>query len=292
VKSGQTSEPEWEETPEGFLDVTRYNGEAVKCLVRQVGGTREPSLQLNLVAMRGAHGPEYEAVEGIRRLLRLDDDLERIYHHLTVIGDAEVNATVHRFAGLRLMHSRDPFVGLICSIWSQNNSVRLWNRSVRIMRNHFGERIRFRDGSAYRLFPSARRLSKVNVQHFKAVTRCGYRAKYILQAARLVHRGDLDLNAVDKMSYLPAREVMIEVVGIGPKVADCFLLYGLGKTDAAPVDVWVHRVAKRLFFQHGKVTRERVARFLRERYGNLAGYAQLYLFCLARETALTGALDR
>lgn len=272
--------------------MSRYNDAAVKCLVKQVGETGRPSLQLDLIPMIGASAPEREVVEGMRRLLRLDDDLERIQHDLSATGNAELNAIVQRFAGLRLMQSRDPFVGLICSIWSQNNSVRLWNRSVRIMRNGFGERVRFRDRTTYRLFPSAGRLAKVNVQHFKALTRCGYRAKYILQAARQVHKGEVDLDSINTMPYASAREMMMEVLGIGPKVADCFLLYGLGKTEAAPVDIWVHRIAKRLFFENGKVTRERVAKFLRERYGSLAGYAQLYLFCLARETALASALTR
>jgi N-glycosylase/DNA lyase len=78
----------------------------------------------------------------------------------------------------------------------------------------------------------------------------------------------------------------MELPGIGPKVADCFLLYGLGKTEAAPVDIWIHRIVRKLYFQGANVSAEKVAKFLRERYGPWAGYVQLYLFHYARKTRL------
>jgi N-glycosylase/DNA lyase len=159
------------------------------------------------------------------------------------------------------------------------------------MIGEFGERAEFADGSKHCIFPSAKKLAKVNTHHFKKITRCGYRAKYILQAARLVRAGDLDLEEIARLNYPSARKALMEILGIGPKVADCFLLYGLGKTEAAPVDVWIHRVASGLFFPNVKVSRERVAAFLRAKYGSLAGYAQLYLFCLAREGPLREALE-
>jgi len=79
----------------------------------------------------------------------------------------------------------------------------------------------------------------------------------------------------------------MELPGIGPKVADCFLLYGLGKTEAAPVDIWIHRIVRKLYFHGASVSAEKVARFLRERYGMWAGYVQLYLFHYARKTRLS-----
>ncbi len=291
IKSGQTSEPEWEETRERFIDVTRLKGTAVKCIIKQVGETRKPGLLVHAVPAKGERLAEQEVVAGLSRLLRLHDDLHRIYGALEGIGDTRLNETIHNFQGLRLMQSRNPYVGLICSIWSQNNSVRLWNRSVRIMTERFGEKAHFDDGSKHRIFPSAHRVAKINVNHFKAVTRSGYRAKYIVQAARLVRDGDLDFEEISHLGYESARKTVMEILGIGPKVADCFLLYSIGKTEAAPVDVWIHRIARQLFFENAKITRERVAKFLRAEYGALAGYAQLYLFCLAREAALKKALS-
>jgi len=78
----------------------------------------------------------------------------------------------------------------------------------------------------------------------------------------------------------------MELPGIGPKVADCFLLYGLGKTEAAPVDIWIHRIVRKLYFNGANVSTEKVARLLRERYGRWAGYVQLYLYHYARKTRL------
>ena len=78
----------------------------------------------------------------------------------------------------------------------------------------------------------------------------------------------------------------MELPGIGPKVADCFLLYGLGQTEAAPVDIWIHRIVRKLYFHNAKVSTEKVAKFLRDRYGPWAGYVQLYLYHYARKTRL------
>jgi len=69
-------------------------------------------------------------------------------------------------------------------------------------------------------------------------------------------------------------------------VADCSLLYGLGKTESAPVDIWIHRTVRKLYFEGASVSTEKVARFLRERYRSWAGYAQLYLFHYARMTIM------
>ena len=77
-------------------------------------------------------------------------------------------------------------------------------------------------------------------------------------------------------------QALLDLPGVGPKVADCFLLYGLGRLEAAPVDVWIHRIVSELYFKGRKVSRLMTARFLRERFGEWAGYAQLYLFDYAR----------
>ena len=94
--------------------------------------------------------------------------------------------------------------------------------------------------------------------------------------------GNLSLEALTKLSYDEALAGLIELPGVGPKVADCYLLYGEGRLGAAPVDVWIHRIVSKLYFGKRKITRLKTGRFLRERYGEWAGYAQLYLFDYAR----------
>jgi 3-methyladenine DNA glycosylase/8-oxoguanine DNA glycosylase len=150
---------------------------------------------------------------------------------------------------------------------------------------HYGKRVNFPDGSASYLFPRPEALSKVTARELRSRTSMGYRAKSVVQVSRLIARNGLCLEEVSKCSYDEAMDTLLELPGVGPKVADCFLLYGVGKLEAAPVDVWIHRIVTRLYFRGRKVSRLKTARFLRERYGEWAGYAQLYLFDYARRTA-------
>jgi len=117
----------------------------------------------------------------------------------------------------------------------------------------------------------------------------GYRAESVVQVSRLIARGQLRLEELAECFYEEAVEILLDLPGVGPKVADCFLLYGVGKLEAAPVDVWIHRIVSKLYFRRKRVSRLKTARFLRERFEEWAGYAQLYLFDYARRTGFLGA---
>ena len=98
---------------------------------------------------------------------------------------------------------------------------------------------------------------------------------------------ELNLENFRTQDYEEALETLLQLEGVGPKVADCFLLYGVGKLVAAPVDVWIHRIVTSLYLRGEKTSRSETARFLRDRFGVWAGYAQLYLFDYARSTQWT-----
>jgi N-glycosylase/DNA lyase len=98
----------------------------------------------------------------------------------------------------------------------------------------------------------------------------------------MIINDELDLEALSRQTYENAHASLLELPGVGPKVADCFLLYGVGRLESAPVDVWIHRIVSKLYFGGKKVSRLMTARFLRQRFGEWAGYAQLYLFDYAR----------
>ena len=103
--------------------------------------------------------------------------------------------------------------------------------------------------------------------------RTGFRAKYIADAARRVADGEIDLAAVARESDFPTCEAeLMKIKGVGPKVADCALLFGFGKTEAYPVDVWMKKVAAR-HFKNGPDPKL---------FGKYAGIAQQYLFYMER----------
>ena len=98
----------------------------------------------------------------------------------------------------------------------------------------------------------------------------------------MVAEREVNLDELGRLPYLEAKRNAMKIPGVGTKVADCFLLYGYGMLEAAPVDVWMHRVIQRLYLNGERIGQSRAEVFLRERFGSWAGYAQLYLYHYAR----------
>lgn len=178
--------------------------------------------------------------------------------------------------GIALL-AQDPWEMLISFIVSQNNNIPKIRHSIERLARALGDPLD--DGIA--AFPSPERLAAASMPTLAACA-LGYRAPYVRAASRLVAAGRLNLAALSRLDHAAAREALLEVPGIGEKVGDCVLLFGLGHHAAFPVDVWVRRAVERLYFQ-GRARRLRdIQAFARERFGPLAGYAQQHLFAYAR----------
>jgi N-glycosylase/DNA lyase len=281
--SGQTSEPEWPRDGGGFTDVDVLDGTPVKYTLSQAGNSDLFSLSVR--ATTGVTGTPGAVTPNLKnhlsQVLGLKDDLELFYRRFTK-EDEVLSLTFKNLRGLRLMRGIDLFQALVCSILSQNNSVRLWNRSARLMMKHYGRMVKFRDSSQEFLFPQAQALARLNPRELRSRTSMGYRAKPVVAVSRMIVNGELNLSELANEPYEDAVDMLLELPGVGPKVADCFLLYGAGRLEAAPVDVWIHRIVSKLYFKSRKVSRLKTAQFLRERFQEWAGYAQLYLFDYAR----------
>jgi len=279
--SAQTSEPEWLREGTLFTDVELLNGIPVKYSVNQFGDADVFGLKVQALANVWDERIVEDLKKHLEHVLGLKDDLNSFYSKFAS-DDEPLFSTFKNLRGLRLMRGTDPYEALICSILSQNNSVRLWNRTVRLMMQYYGRRVSFVDGSSSFLFPDVEVLAKLNARQLRSTTSMGYRAKPVVLVSRMIANGELDLTELIKQTYENAANLLLELPGVGPKVADCFLLYGAGCLEAAPVDVWIHRIVTKLYFRGRKVSRLKTARFLRERYREWAGYAQLYLFDYAR----------
>ena len=113
----------------------------------------------------------------------------------------------------------------------------------------------------------------------------GYRAPYMRKASEIFTL-EIDLSDIYKMSYDEAFETILEVPGVGPKVADCILLYGFGFRQAFPSDVWIKRIVSYLYFDGKDIKVEKVREFGMDEFGDYAGYVQLYMFHYARKSGL------
>jgi N-glycosylase/DNA lyase len=126
-------------------------------------------------------------------------------------------------------------------------------------------------------FPSAERLARATEAELRAC-KMGFRAPYLLNTARIIAEGRLNLNQLQHLPVDVARGELMQLPGVGRKIADCVLLFACGFQSAFPVDVWVMKALRQLYFPKRRVTPKRLQHFSETHFGPNAGYAQQYLF--------------
>ena len=176
--------------------------------------------------------------------------------------------------GVRLMHQ--PLIETIVGfIISANNNIPRIQKSLEQIATNFGKNL----GEFY-AFPTLKQLSKITEQDFYSFG-CGYRSPYLVETIKRLNQ-DFDLDALQKLDTMQAKKQLLTLKGIGPKVADCILLFGLGKRDVFPVDTWIEKVYMQDF--GGKLkNRNQIAKFFVDTFKDLSGYAQQYVFYYKRK---------
>ena len=140
---------------------------------------------------------------------------------------------------------------------------------------------RHRTVSGPKLFPSPSQIARSHERILRQLG-LGYRAPFLLNTATFLSKNPGYFETIRCLDYENAKTRVLSFPGIGPKVADCALLYGFHKLEAFPVDVWMSRVMRRLYFKDRKISEEKIRRFGMKRWGRHAGYIQQYLFHSAR----------
>ncbi|MCS7172006.1 MAG: DNA-3-methyladenine glycosylase 2 family protein [Armatimonadetes bacterium] len=174
---------------------------------------------------------------------------------------------------------QDPWEVLCSFLISQNNNIPKIRLSIERLCQALGERISARTEAF--TFPSPERIAEAPVRILKGAS-LGYRASYLRATARIVADRLVDLGALRRAPLEEAREALLELPGVGEKVAECVLLFGLGHQEAFPVDVWVRRAVLELYFGGRTRTPREIRVWARERFGTLAGLAQQHLYHFAR----------
>lgn len=163
--------------------------------------------------------------------------------------------------GIRILQ-QEPWEALCSFIISQNNNIPRIKGIVERLCANFGKRIK----ANYFTFPKAEVIAKLTEDDLLCI-RSGFRAKYILDAARKVSSNEINLSGIKEMPISEARAQLMKIKGVGPKVADCALLYGLHMLKAFPIDTWMSKAMKEFFPD-----------LTREDFGEYAGIAQQYVF--------------
>ena len=175
--------------------------------------------------------------------------------------------------GLRILR-QDPWettCNFICSSLKQITQIEQINRDLR---RAFGDEL----APGLHAFPEAARLALAEEKELRAC-KLGFRARHLYFAARQIAAGDVSL---EKIAHLPtsvAREELQRLRGVGTKVANCILLFAYHRVEAFPIDVWVERILRRLYFDgKRRVPHEKMRRFAERHFGPYRGYAQQFLF--------------
>ena len=211
-------------------------------------------------------------------------DLDRSYELIkqTLSADPVLSNAIKYGEGIRLLN-QDAWECIVSFIISASNNIPRIKKIINLLCQHFGSKLEY-NGKVYHAFPSAQDIAKLSLNDL-SVIRAGFRDKYILEAAKSVSSGETDINLLKTLDASEAKKRLMRIHGVGDKVASCVLLFGLGKHECFPIDVWIKRITEHLYFE-GEQSVQTIAGFAQDRFGDLGGYAQQYLFYYARENKL------
>ena len=185
-------------------------------------------------------------------------------------------------SGIRLLR-QDTWETLISFIISANNRIPMIKKVVASIAGAYGEEVRY-DGRSWFSFPGPEKLADCSLKSLE-LCKAGFRCKYILETARLIASGEFDLQKLKTTDREEARKLLVQLPGVGYKVADCTLLFSGTRPDVFPTDVWVKRVMEELYFKR-QATFKEIWQFAQDYFGEYAGLAQQYLFYYARENKI------
>ena len=219
----------------------------------------------------------------VYRYFALDDDLDAIHLFLAKEDLAEmgtVDQVINRAAchgrGLRILR-QDPWECLVSYIVSTNKNIPAIRKIVDYFCRAFGSQA----GLGEYTFPSPEAFLAAGLYCIKD-SKCGYRASYILDAAAKVAEKQVNLSALWSLPVGEARQELMSIKGVGPKVADCVMLFAYHRLEVFPVDIWIARAMSYFYFGGREITAKKAREEGSRRFGPFAGYAQEYLFHYAR----------
>lgn len=238
----------------------------------------------------------------VTRYFRLDQDLNHVL--ATISKDQAMTRAVQKYYGMRLVR-QDAWECLASFVLATNTNIPRIRKMVAAVCERYGQTIEF-EGESFREFPSPGALAGASAADLR-LCGLGYRAPFLKKAAASVAEGRVDFSKVASLGYEEGRRELLSelfgeklLLGVGPKVADCVLLFSCGKDEAFPIDVWIARALARFYprmldpstrtrlARDGKLRLslrdyDRISSAARRRFGEYAGYAQQYLYLAARE---------
>lgn len=214
----------------------------------------------------------------------LDRNYEEIKRNLSNV-DENLKEAIKYGGGIRILN-QNLWEMIISFIISANNNIPRIKGIIDRISAKYGHKIEFR-GKEFYTFPTIEELSKASKQDFRDLG-AGFRDKYIYETTLMINNKIVSLEELQsEKNTKKVREKLLTLCGVGPKVADCILLFSsLKRFDVFPIDVWVRRVMNDLYIHNEdekKVSKAQIEKIAVEKFGELEGIAQQYLFYWKRE---------
>lgn len=199
------------------------------------------------------------------KYLDLETDYKKIGEKIAALHPI-LKKSYDECSGIRILN-QEPWETLCSFIISQNNNIPRIKKIINSLCNLFGEKV---NNSEIYSFPTYKVIARLDTEKLEPI-KSGFRAKYILDAAQKVDLGIINFEKIENMEYEEAKNTLMKIKGVGPKVADCVLLFGFHKLEAFPEDVWIKKVMNKFFKNKSPKI-----------FGKYAGVAQQYLYHYSR----------
>lgn len=227
----------------------------------------------NSVFFRGVC--EGNIAEVCQEYFDLNTDYDYIKNTLSNV-DEYLKQSISYGHGIRIL-KQDLWETLISFIISANNNIPRIKMIIERICRKYGKKIEF-ENREYYTFPRPGELKNATVQDFRDLG-LGFRDIRVYETVQKVLSNKINLKELEEeQNVQDLRNKLLEIPGVGPKVADCIMLFALKKYEVFPIDVWVRRVISELYFDKNEQKPQVIQKFAKEKYGNLAGLAQQYLF--------------
>lgn len=216
--------------------------------------------------------------EVVAHYFDLEKDYENLEKQIAKI-DNHIAESLEYSSGIRILN-QPLFETIISYIISANNNIKRISRSVNDISKRFGKEVEF-EGEKYYLFPTLDEMKEITIDDLLS-DGTGFRARYIKRDIEYFLDNPHFLNELKSLNTDDGAKALASLMGVGPKVADCILLFSLGKSEVFPIDVWVKRIMEKLYFKENKSLKE-IKKYANENFGEHGGIVQQHLFHNVRE---------
>lgn len=225
---------------------------------------------------------EGEIKQIVNKYFDLETDYKEIKNTLSQIDDY-LKTSIKFGNGIRILN-QDLWETIISFIISANNNIPRIKGIIERISKAYGKQINYQDNSYY-TFPTPNELSKATIKDLRQLG-LGFRDKRVYDTTQIIINKQITLQQLLAEDTEKLKETLLTLPGVGPKVADCIMLFGMHRFEVFPIDVWVRRVMNELYLKQedeNKINKKEIEKLAVEKYSDLAGLAQQYLFYWKRE---------